>query len=421
MTTADTTKRVEISIARRPVFDANRRLWGYELFCVGGFHGPPTQLPDSQDHDVAVNIASSAYMGLQQILAQGKSILVDFNEQSLLEQLPYALPPTGTVVMVTESMHRNTKVMQALDRLKSDGFRIAVDQFTGASEVAPLCALADIFRVSTAGKRKDLLAPVVSGAGAFSAELMAADVATPAAFSVCKEMGFVLFSGAFFKKPEELSMRQLSSGEVSRFQLLHALEQEDPDMEALVQAIQADVSISLRLLSYLNSAAFGFRQKIKSIQQAVTLLGWHRMKKWLRVILLTDMGQHQESQDLALLAAQRGRFLEQVARDHDFWGFDPNSLHLLGMFSLLDAMLGAPMPTIVAHLPLDNPLKEALCGSTNSEFYPLLQLAGLMEEGLWDEGETMIRQLNLNSDKTWAAFQKAVDWANELSTMDVTT
>ncbi|MFH1984544.1 MAG: HDOD domain-containing protein [Pseudomonadota bacterium] len=414
---ADPAKPMEISIARRPVFDINRRLWGYELFCVGG-RGAPAASADGQE--VAVSVAASSYMGLQQVLEREKTILVDFNEQSLLAQMPYALPPAGTVVMVDEAMHRLPKVMKALIRFKSDGFRAAVNHFTGDPEVAPLHALADFFRISLKGKGKDRLSPLVTAAEAFSAQLLAAEVETPAAFSMCREMGFSLFSGAFFKKPDEISMRQLSSGEVSRFHLLRALEQEDPDMEALVQAIQTDVSISLRLLAYLNSAAFGFRQKINSIQQAVTLLGWRRMKNWLRVVLLSDMGQHKESQELALLAAQRGRFLEQVALDHDFWGFAPDSLHLLGMFSLLDAMLGAPMASIVGHLPLDNALKDALCGSTNSEYYPLLQLAQALEEGRWKEGEMMMRQLNLDSEKAWAAFQQAVDWASELSTMDKT-
>lgn len=404
---------VDISIARRPVFDTHRRLWGYELFCVGGRGAPPS--PATCSPDVAVRIAASAYMGLQQVLERDKVVLVDFDEQSLLSNTPYALPPAGTVVIVEESTHRMPEVMNALMLLRNDGFRTAVNDFTGERDVAPLHALADFFRVPVTDRRKDQLAPLVAAARPYTAPLMAAGVDTHETFAVCRDLGFSFFSGAFFKKPETISVRQLSTGEVARFKLLRAVESDNPDMDALVAAIQSDVSVSLRLLSYLNSASFGFRQKIKSIQQAVSLLGWRRMKNWLRVVLLTDMGQRQESRELALLAAQRGRFLEQVARDHDFWGFDPNSLHLLGMFSLLGAMIGTSMGAIVDHLPLDSALKEALCGSTNSEYYPLLALTRTMEEGRWKDGERMMRQLNLDAEKTWSAFQQAVDWANELS------
>jgi EAL and modified HD-GYP domain-containing signal transduction protein len=118
-----------------------------------------------------------------------------------------------------------------------------------------------------------------------------------------------------------------------------------------------------------------------------------------------------------LLAVQRGKFLELIAADHDYWGFDPDSLNLLGTFSLLDVMLGVPMADIVAHLPLDAKLQSALCGEPNSEYAPLLQLARLFEEARWLEAEKMIQRLNLDDQKVRGAFQRAVDWAIELTTL----
>ena len=87
---------LSLSIARQPIFDHKRRLWGYALFCVGQ-HGPLQSLPEEAD-GVAVSVASSAYMGLQHIVAQGKKALIGFSENSILKQLPYALPPELTVV-----------------------------------------------------------------------------------------------------------------------------------------------------------------------------------------------------------------------------------------------------------------------------------------------------------------------------------
>jgi EAL and modified HD-GYP domain-containing signal transduction protein len=167
----------------------------------------------------------------------------------------------------------------------------------------------------------------------------------------------------------------------------------------------------------LNSAAFAFRQRIKSIRQAISLLGWRNVRNWLRVVILTDMSQGRDAQELVLLSAQRGMFLELVAREHDFWGFDPDSLHLLGLFSLLDALLGMPMPDVVAYLPLDNKLKAALCGEANNEYWPLLRLAQCLEEAIWTEGEGMIRQLNLDATKVRCAFQASIDWANHLASL----
>jgi EAL and modified HD-GYP domain-containing signal transduction protein len=130
-----------------------------------------------------------------------------------------------------------------------------------------------------------------------------------------------------------------------------------------------------------------------------------------------DVSPNKDASDLMLLAVQRGKFLELIASDHDYWGFDPDTLNLLGTFSLLDVMLGVPMTDIVAHLPLDTKLQSALCDEPNSEYVPLLQLARLFEEARWREAEKMVQQLNLDDGKVRGAFQRAVDWAVELTTL----
>jgi EAL and modified HD-GYP domain-containing signal transduction protein len=137
------------------------------------------------------------------------------------------------------------------------------------------------------------------------------------------------------------------------------------------------------------------------------------------VVLLTDISQSKNAQELVLLSAQRGMFLERLARDHDFWGFNPESLHLLGIFSLLDALLGLPMSEAIQYLPLENKMKAALRRESNNEFLPLLNLAQCLEEARWEDADAMILQLNLSSKKTMAAFQDSVHWATQISTIDI--
>lgn len=404
-----------VSIARQPIFDRKRRLWGYEIFCVGIVESTG---PDSLEESVAVNVASSAYIGFQQIMDRGKKVIVNFNEKSILENFPYAFPQNLAAVMVTEDMVSRPNVLNVLSRLKSDGYLIVVRGFTGNSACDPLYRMADIVGTDISGRQKDELTEIIELARPYDATFLAAQVKDPARFELCRELGFSLFHGSFFKSPEQITFRKFTSGEVSRFNLLQVIEKDQPDFDQLAKTIQTDVSISFRLLAFLNSSAFGLPRKIKSIRQAILLLGWRKIKNWLRVVLLSDMGQNKEISELVLLSAQRGRFLELVAREHDFWGFDPNSLNLLGIFSLLDALLGIPMTEIVGYLPLENKLKAALCREPNNEYLPLLHLAGYFEEARWTEAEKMIQQLNLDAGKVNAAFQTAVNWAGELATLE---
>jgi len=406
---------MSVSIARQPVFDEKGQLWGYELFCVRSDETARFGLPENKD--VALSVASSAYIGLQQILEREKKIIVNFSEKSMLDNLPYAFPPILAAVKVAENLYAKPRVPDVLKRLKADGYLIVVGGFTGNPAFRPLYGLADIIGTDVSLGQKDALGALLDMARPYTAMLLAGQVQDPACFKMCKELGFTLFHGPFFKSPDKITVRKLSSNEVSRFNLLQLIEAEEPDIDNLAETIQEDVSISFRLLSYLNSTAFGLTQKVKSIHQAVMLLGWQKMKNWLRVVLLTDMSQSKGASELVLLSAQRGKFLELIARDHDFWGFDTDSLNMLGIFSLLDALLGIPMTEVVGYLPLENRLKAALCREPNNEYLPLLHLAQYFEEAKWEDAEKMIHQLNLDPKKIKSAFQTAIDWAGELATL----
>ena len=405
-----------ISILRYPIFDVNRRLWGYSLSCICGAASAFSGLPDKED--VALNVAASASIGLQQVLSRDKKIVIDFTEKNILTHLPYMLPAAQTAVNVKEDIYRQPTVPEALVQLKADGFIISVGGFTGELDLDPLYRMADIISLEVHEMPKEAIESLIRTARPYTAKLLSNRVDEEPLFRLCKDLGFTLFQGAFFKSPEIVKVRNLSSGETARFHLLKMIETKEPDIKELADVIQSDVSISYRLLSYLNSAAFGFAQKVKSILHAITLLGWRNTKNWLRVVLLNDVNQNENAPELFLLAVQRGKFLELTAKDHDFWGFDPESLQLMGLFSLLDVMLATPMKDIVSHLPLEEKIKSALLGESNNEYQPLLKLTKYLEEGRWTEADTLMQQLNLNREKVKAAFQTAVDWAGELTSMD---
>jgi EAL and modified HD-GYP domain-containing signal transduction protein len=401
-----------VSIARQPIFDENRRLWGYELFCVG--EGPSAG-PECTPENTAINVAASAYMGLQQILKQGYKIMLNFDEMGILDDMPYALPPVLAAVQVDERVFLRPSIPDMLARLKSDGYLIAVRGFSGDRQFAPLYALADIIAVPVIGRQKAEVSTLLATIHDVEARLLARRVDDAAGFEMVREAGVTLFEGAFFKQPDTITVRKMTSNAVSRLELLQRIEQQDPDIDDLAETIQSDAAISFRLLAYLNSAAFGFSQKIKSIHHAIRLLGWPKLRNWLRVVLLNDLSEAAEAPDLLQLSAQRGKFLELVAQRHDFWGFDPESLHMLGLFSLLDTMLGTPMADIVTFLPIEEKLKGALRREANNEYLPLIRLAQCVEEARWEDAGVMVQQLNLDRDKVTAAFKDAVAWANQLT------
>ncbi|GAB6905916.1 putative signal transduction protein containing EAL and modified HD-GYP domains [Desulfosarcina cetonica] len=402
----------EVTICRQPIFDAHRRLWGYELLCVGE-PLPSARTCDLQD--TALQVAASASMDVQRILHQGQVIMLNFDEIDILKKLPYALPPKLAAIQVDEQIFLKPSIPEQLASLKSDGYLIAVRGFSAEQHFSALYALADIIAVPVNYHQKTQIAELLSAIGNMDARLLARRVDDLSRFESCREAGVALFSGTFFKHPDTVTIHQMTANEVSRLKLIQRMEATDPDIDGLAETLQADAAISFRLMAYLNSAAFGFSQKIKSVQHAIRLLGWPKLKNWLRVVVLSDMGQSPEADELLQLSAQRARFLERVAQRHDFWGFDPASLHLLGLFSLLNTILATPMEEVVRYLPIENRLKRALCGDTNTEYHPLLQLAQAMEEARWEDAEAMSQNLNLKRAEVSAAFKEAMEWAGQMA------
>lgn len=233
---------VTLSVARQPVFDAKRRLWGYDLFCVGRDPASPAGVP--KDDRVAICVASSAYMCLQQIISGGNKIILNFSEKSILEQLPYAMPPALAVVQVTEQIFALPHVLPVLQQLKADGFQIGVADFSSAATSHVLHEMADVISLDVSPMPPATLEQLVAKAGPFPGLLMARHVDDSEKLALCQALGFKLFQGTFFKLPDTVEMRTLTSNEMARFKLLHLLEGPEDDFSQLAETIQSDVTIS---------------------------------------------------------------------------------------------------------------------------------------------------------------------------------
>jgi EAL and modified HD-GYP domain-containing signal transduction protein len=359
----------------------------------------------------AAGLCSSAYQGLQEAMNRGKKIMIGFDDMSILAGLPQALPTAYGVVRVLPGF-RMDGLSAAMQGLRSEGYQTMVEAIPGQQLPPEICSQADIIGFDFSVGRPDQAA--LDQIEKYPAALMLArGLKTLEQFQATRNMGFSLFQGGFFKEPECVPDRKLGSNEVARLNLFRLMEEEEMDMKNLVAAIRSDVSVSFRLLSFLNSASFGFRQNIQSIDQAILLLGWIKLKSWLRAVLLVDMtGKEEIPQELAALSLQRGKFFELLTTEYDYWGFNPSTLFLVGLFSLMDAILGIPMENVVEMLPLEAKLKAALKRDANSEYRPLFELLDYLEDADWSALETLTHKLCLDLGFVKNAFATSRNWAD---------
>ncbi len=400
----------KIFVARQPIFTADMEIWGYELLFR---HGENVQAAVITDGDQATTqvIADGYTLAIQGMRKNAKA-LINFPRNVLISHAPYVLPSDRCVVEILETVHPEPEVMDACLELKNQGYILALDDFVGEPGFEPLCEMADIVKVDILNKTPAEVMAIVKGLSRYKAQLLAEKVENLDMFKVCKNLGFVYFQGYFFSKPEVIPGRKLSASQITKVKLLKELSDSDTETERLVDIIQTDLSISYRLLQYINSARFGFQNKIESIHRAATMLGRQNLRQWLQVIILSDMNGTDKAQELVRISVQRGRTLQLLAADRRT-PFSSDGMFLLGFFSVLDAILDQFMDQLLEDIPLDSGIKEALVDS-RSDHAVWVELLDMIDRCNWMELSRVAGQLGLPVSAVSLAALEASTWTKEM-------
>ena len=394
-------------LSRNPIFTAAKTVWGYEIQATASL---ASDLPlDPEQANVGASVIAGDYIGLNTILARNKKILLCYTRNQLQKQIPYAFPAQSSAILVNPNFHNDPDLLPALRQMATDGHTIALEWDARVTPSAPIMDLAAVICLASPDMAEELVKTLKA-----TKTVIVRNVTTREELERLQSLGMSLFQGRFFKTAEIIPGKKLSSHQNSRLQILRIIEAESPDLDHLAQTIQADVSLSYRLLTYLNSPSFGFMRKIDSIRQAITLLGWINVRNWLRAVLLADITQGEEQIELLHLSLWRGKFLEQTVAGHDYWDFKPDEMFLLGMFSLLDAILGISMADALAFLPLNDAQKKALRGESTTEYMPLMTLMLAFEDQDEDRLGRILQDLNLGQETMRRVHREAGAWASSL-------
>jgi EAL and modified HD-GYP domain-containing signal transduction protein len=394
-------------LSRYPIFTAAKTVWGYEIQATASI--VPDQPLDPDRANVGATVIAGDYIGLKTILARNKKMLLSYTRDQLQNQIPYAFPAQSSAILISPDLQNDPDLLPALRQMAADGHTIALEWNAGVTPLAPLMELADVICLGTPDMAEELAKIPLA-----AKTVIVRDVTTREELERLQSLGISLFQGRFFKTAEIIPGKKLSSHQNSRLQILRIIEAKSPDLDQLARTIQSDVSLSYRLLTYLNSPTFGFMRKIDSIRQAITLLGWINVRNWLRAVLLADIAQGEEQIELLHLSLWRGKFLEQTVAGHDYWDFKPDEMFLLGMFSLLDAILGIPMADALAFLPLNDAQKKALRGESTTEYMPLLTLMLAFEDQGEDAPDRILMDLNLERETMRRLHREAGAWASSI-------
>ena len=347
---------MDLFIARQPIFNLNLRLHAYELLYRG------TQMHRLEDRDgdrATASVLTSTFLteGIDRI-SDSKPCFINFTRALLLQKLPAAFPKTQIVVEVLEDVPPTPDIVKVCRELKDEGYTIALDDFIFDRSLIPLIELADIIKIDCILTPLDSIYPTLNRLKSYNLKYLAEKVETYDQFERAKKLGFNYFQGYFFTKPEKIKIKEVAAAKISLVNLLAEVNRTDTSLTRLEQIVSSDAGLSYKLLRFINSSYFYRINKIESVRHAVVYLGDKELRRFISLVIISEIASDKPT-ELVRLALIRAKFLELLGQKAEIQE-SREELFLLGLFSLLDAMLDTDMNSIGGRLPLSDKLRDAL-------------------------------------------------------------
>jgi EAL and modified HD-GYP domain-containing signal transduction protein len=401
---------VEVFVARQPIFDRNRRVWGYELLFRSS--ATQTKFDGTEATSATRQVISNSMLsiGLDKLL-QGKQAFINFGREMVLQDWYSALPKESTVIELTEDIEPDGEVVAAVRGMRERGYRIALDDFQSSPGMDPLIQMAHVIKVEmqTPKAQQEVMLREFHARGI---RMLSEKVETDSEYRWALSAGYDYFQGHFFARPVVVKGTQIPANKLQCLQLLQEAHRAEVDFTRLTSLVSRDVSFSYKLLRYANSARFGRNTEIHSIRRALVALGECGIRRWIAIAALPTIAGD-KPRELITQSLVRGRFCELLAGGQ---GIEDQAF-LVGLFSMLDALLDRPLEDALDELGLAPALESVLRGqaSEDSPLNRIYQLVRRYEVADWDEVERLAGQLGTPAEQVGAAYREALPWADEMA------
>ncbi len=395
---------MDVFATRRPIFDNDAVVYGYELL----FRRSMAEYFEML-HDPDAAKQFGAFLGIGE-LVNTRRAFVRFTRAEVLRGLPALLPVTNTVVLVPALEASDERGLAACAKLREFGVRMALDGPESAQKDHPLLKVAGMVRLNFAEGDPEVLVKTSRRLRSRGTEVIADGITTAKQYEALRNIGCTLFAGEFFRKPLTHGDGRVSPDRVANLRLLLEVSKPELPYEKIARLITQDVQITYRLLRFMNSAWFGLHRQVSSVKHALVLLGPKRIKRWVSVFVVTGTGEG-KPRELLRRALIRARVAELLAPRTGL-GAVSGELYLMGMFSAIDTLVDAPIEAVLEELPLSDEIKSALTGQA-SVLAPVLRILESYESGQWDRFATEATQVGLPEDVVPGVFREAYFWAEE--------
>jgi c-di-GMP-related signal transduction protein len=346
--------------------------------------------------------------GLEKI-SGNKPCFVNFTEELLLANIAESFPNNNIVVEILEDVEPTDEVIAICKKLKNLGYTLALDDFVYHKKFIPLIELADIIKIDFILTPVDQIYETLNDLSPHKIDFLAEKVETNDEFVKARKLGFKYFQGYFFAKPEVVRIKELSTSRITLLNLLAEVNKKSVSSKKMNEIISADVSLSYRLLRYINSAYFHLVKEVESISYAVSYLGENEIKRFVTLAVISEISSNKPA-ELVKLAAVRAKFCERLGQESPR-ETKPNELFMLGLFSLLHAMLDTAITDVLKKIPVSDDIKKALIDQ-DGPISVFLEIVIAYEKGKSKECFESLETLQISENKLYPIYLASLEFAD---------
>ncbi len=396
-------------IARQPIFTANIKLYGYELFFRDSAEAT-TYRGKSPVSSTAQVLGNLFEQGISSIVGNSKAF-VNFDAEFIMSEAMELVDSSTLVIEILENVMVDQVLIDRLEELKKKGYMIALDDFKLNDNTAPLLNLADIIKWDILATPLGTLDDLVSAALKHNKIILAEKVETEEQYLEAKSMGFHLFQGFFFSEPKFVGSAGKKNSFNSHYSLiLEELRQEEPSFNNIAQIIETDVQLCYRLVRVSSYQKDG--EMISSITKALIRMGLKQLERWISVLMLQDLASNKPL-ELTKVSLIRSRFAEFIAENSSYRIFKSRKeeFFITGLFSLLDVILDSTMEDALEGIAFSDDILNALIHNKGA-FMPVAHLIYNYELANWDKVEELANLVGIDKDLLSKGYLEAINWTN---------
>ncbi len=392
-------------IGRQPILNRLKKIFGYELlFRRGDVNG--ADVADNMRATASVLVNTLNNIGISRLIGD-KVGFINVDDAVLESGIIDLLPAERTILELLETVELDQRVFDLCCRVHKKGFKFALDDVIDHDDrIENMLTVSSIVKIDLIGCDREKLPELVGKFKKHKIKLLAEKIESEEEFEQCLGLGFDYFQGYFFAKPSIISARSISPTQMVLLELSRFLARE-AEFYTIEELFRKNPELHIKLLQFMNSAAFYTAHKINSIGQAISMLGYRNLQKWVTLLLFAGEGHDARSTPLFERAAIRGRIMELMAMriTRDVKAAD--MAFITGVLSLIDVLLKVPLESIVKDFNLSDEIENALLKRVGV-LGKMVSAIENMEQENYDEVKNQLEGVNISPSELYEMENNAI-------------